>query len=111
MKTKTILCAAALGLVPVLSPAIAQAGVFCVTNGSEESYFFAVESREGERATMVLAPTGALCMAGGNAGGVVSVFENEQALEGCSRIVADGQTEAMLAYSEFDRCRWTSNDG
>ena len=111
MNIKNILIPLGLALGPALAPGLAQAGVFCVSNGAEAPYLFAIETREGARATQVLAPSGALCMAGAENGGVVSVFENETVVEGCSRLVDDGQTEVMLAYSEFDRCRWSSNDG
>ena len=93
-------------------PAIAQADVVCVENGSEQGYFFVVEGRGGteERVAQSLAPTETLCVPGA-AGGVVSVFVNENAMEGCSRLVGPGETETLLDYSEFDRCRWSSNDG
>ena len=111
MKLKTILIPAILTLAPALAPGLAQAGAFCVINASETAYFFVAESNEGVRRAQELAPDGALCVAEGDSGGVVSVFENENAMEGCSRLVTDGQIEQMLAYSEFDRCRWASNDG
>jgi len=111
MKLKTILIPAFLTLAQGMAPGLAQAGAFCVINTSETAYFFVAESTEGVRRAQNLAPNGALCVAGGDSGGVVSVFVDENAMEGCSRLVKDGQIEQMLAYSEFDRCRWASNDG
>ena len=107
MNLKSILFATAFATLPLG----AQAGLFCVINGAEQDYFFTVDSGDGRREGKRLGPAGALCMAGTDAGGVVSVFESEEALEGCSRLVVNGQMEVMLAYSEFDRCRWSSNDG
>ena len=111
MKPSNILISAMLTLGQGLAPGLAQAGAFCVINSSETAYYFVGESSEGVRVAQDLAPKDALCVAEGDSGGVVSVFVDENAMEGCSRLVVDGQIEQLLAYSEFDRCRWASNDG
>jgi hypothetical protein len=72
--------------------------------------FFAAEAREGPRVTATLAGGETLCSGPGNgAGGVVSVFETAEHFEGCSRLVSEGETEALLRYAEFDRCEWSSH--
>ncbi len=38
--------------------------------------------------------------------GTVGVFENEDALEGCSRLAKAGKTEVLIAYASFDNCQW-----
>ncbi len=82
----------------------------CVINGSNERYYFAVEERGGARELAELAPGETLCTAASDgASGVVSVFETAQELEGCSRLVAGGETEAMISYANFDRCAWSSH--
>ena len=90
------------------SPAMSEQAGVCVTNGSEHDYLFAAEANGADRITAPLAPGETLC-ADGDEGGVVSVFESEEALEGCSRIVAPGEADTLIAYSEFDRCAWASN--
>ena len=118
-------------LAPVLAQAQAQAQAqtqaqgapFCVRNDTAQTYFFTVAGRAssggengGEnRLGRTLAPGEDLCIPkggmGAGMGGTVSVFLNQDAVEGCSRLVGAGVSEALLAYSEFDRCRWSSNDG
>ncbi|MFW8593062.1 hypothetical protein [Cribrihabitans neustonicus] len=40
---------------------------------------------------------------------MVSVFENAQHLEGCSRLTPMGQSERLIRYADFDRCEWRSH--
>lgn len=80
----------------------------CVENGAAEPYLFAVEMESGPRQTSVLAPGEDLCISGSEAG-VVSVFENADALEGCSRLVAAFTRETLMRYVDFDRCEWSSH--
>ncbi|MFV2052799.1 hypothetical protein [Aliiroseovarius sp. YM-037] len=89
-------------------PASAFAEGVCVTNGSEHDYLFAAEATGADRITAPLAPGEILC-ADGEDGGVVSVFESADVLEGCSRLVAPGEADTLFAYAEFDRCAWASN--
>lgn len=83
----------------------------CVQNASAMPHFFAAEIDGGARVTGTLAAGEILCTAdvGASLNGVVSVFETETHLEGCSRLVASGTVEKMKKYSEFDRCAWSSN--
>lgn len=83
---------------------------FCIVNASEKPHFFVTETREGDRNFADLAPGERLCANGTAAkDGIVSVFESEDALEGCSRVIATGIAEEMLEYAEFDRCGWSSH--
>ncbi|MDJ0825766.1 MAG: hypothetical protein QNJ16_09715 [Rhodobacter sp.] len=94
----------------VVAPASAATGV-CVANGTEEAYLFVAEARDGVREIATLQPAATLCSPGtGGDGGVVSVFESAEHQEGCSRLVAEGATETLLRYVDFDRCHWSSHD-
>ena len=83
----------------------------CVKNGGNHSFFFAAEAPDAERRVQELAPGEVLCVHSAVRGqtGVVSVYEEFDALEGCSRLVPIGRTEVMLKYVDFDRCFWSSN--
>ncbi len=94
-------------------PSDIPTNAICVQNSGQETYFFAVDGGGDSRKTGHLEPgetlcTGALEMA---MQGKVSVFETEDHLEGCTRIVASGMVEQMRKYADFDRCLWSSNDG
>ena len=84
----------------------------CVVNASPRGLFFAVETREGARRFAALEPGERLCTEPtGAADGIVSVFEDADGFEGCSRIVPVGTAEQMRRYAEFDRCLWGSHGG
>lgn len=103
---------AALASVVALMASAAGAAEVCVTNGSEHAYLFAAEAGPGTRVTEVLAPGTMLCAGPAPAAldrGVVSVFPEPDALEGCSRLVAPGDGETLLRYAAFDRCLWSSH--
>ncbi|MCP5039241.1 MAG: hypothetical protein GY945_16740 [Rhodobacteraceae bacterium] len=100
---------ALIGLFPLV-PKLAYGGEICVVNSADDTYLFASEAHEGRRETAQLTPGQTLCVSGGESG-VVSVYEHADALEGCSRLVSAGQTEALLRYVDFDRCFWSSNSG
>lgn len=89
----------------------APADGFCIINAAELSFLFATETREGARQLLELAPGEHLCTdSTAAADGIVSVFENAQGFEGCSRIVPIGTAEQLTEYAEFDRCGWSSHD-
>lgn len=106
-----------LPLVPLVTalaaPALADpapSNGFCIVNASAVPYVFTTETREGRRQVAEIAPGGRLCAMGTDAkDGVVGVFESLEALEGCARIVPRGTSEELIAYAEFDRCRWGSH--
>lgn len=86
-------------------------GSFCIANASDQELFFVTETREGTRNFATLATGGQLCSVVTQAkDGIVGVFHDENALEGCSRIIGTGTSEAMLEYAEFDRCGWSSHN-
>ncbi len=90
-----------------------QNSEFCVTNQSTETYFFAADNGDGSasgRITATLAPGEKLCNIAVSAkASFVSVFENVDALEGCSRLIAPGLSEGLIRYADFDRCEWSSH--
>ena len=87
------------------------AGEVCVKNADSETLLFVAEVRGGERAVGQLTTGEVLCATGpGQAGGVVSVFESSEELEGCSRLVpAPGEIRILNRYVSFDRCAWDDN--
>ncbi len=88
------------------SPVLAESRI-CIENAAGHAHLFTTETREGLRQTAMLTPGGRLC-SGPTAAedGIVGVFETPDALEGCARIIPAGTTETLIAYAEFDRCRW-----
>ncbi len=83
---------------------------FCVVNGSQDRHLFVTETREGERQVANLDPGQSLCAdATQAADGIVTVFENADGFEGCSRIVPVGAVEEMLKFAVADRCGWGSH--
>lgn len=97
------------GLLLIPFRAMAESEV-CVENGTDGRYLFVAEARDGVRQVRSMGPGGILCSSGAGSGGVVSVFENAQEHEGCSRLVRDGETEVLLDFVDIDRCRWSSHD-
>lgn len=95
------------------SAVIASAGDVCVRNADDRVLLFAAEVRDGDRILSPLPPGGLLCAEGPErAGGVVSVFENIEEAEGCSRLVSPpGGTRILERYVSFDRCAWDDNAG
>ncbi len=83
----------------------------CVRNRDTHTHVFAAEAEGAERQVTTLAPGERLCIETrkSDARGVVSVYDSEDAFEGCSRLVPVGRTEDMLKYVDFDRCFWSSN--
>ena len=81
----------------------------CVTNATADALLFAVERRDGPRIVEPLSPDASLCLPDPDRlGGIVSVFEDAEAIEGCSRLVASGG-DSLQRYAEFDRCAWASH--
>lgn len=94
---------------PTFAQSVPQGG-FCIENGSEVPHLFITETREGVRQNATLAPGERLCASGSSAAdGIASVFESADTIEGCARVVPLGETEALIAYAEFDRCEWRSH--
>lgn len=92
------------------APADTAPDTLCVRNRNAHAHFFAVEAPGGTRRTATLAPGERLCTeARPGTTGMVSVYEEAEGFEGCSRLVPAGETEDMLKYVDFDRCFWGSN--
>lgn len=85
----------------------------CIENKAQDSFFFVAEASDGQRVSQQLAVGETLCIAGGEQGarGVVSVFPDQNHLEGCSRLTPMGNTETLKQYADFDRCEWGSHAG
>lgn len=86
------------------TPVLADA---CVQNGDETRLFFTAETAAA-RETGWLEPGATLCATGAGHERV-SVFEDEDALEGCTRLMPGGGTETLLRYASFDNCLWQSH--
>lgn len=96
---------------PFHAPPAKGQPALCVRNESAMRYLFAADPRAAPRITAMLAPGGVLCAPDPDRqGGVVSVFAAPEDLEGCSRLVPPGDSEALRRYAEFDRCAWASHD-
>lgn len=109
------------GLKPTLAVALlaqilhadpSQAGAearLCIHNGTEQLLLLVAESGS-KRIVAETGPGDALCLdgLGRQADGVVGVFENAEALEGCSRLAKAGHTERLEAFARFDNCSWTT---
>ncbi len=100
-------------LAVTLAAGVASAADICITKGADAPYVFTAANRTGQRARATLAPGATLCLseASDHPGGVVAAFGGEGQLEGCSRLVGPAGSDTLLAYVDFDRCRWTSNSG
>ncbi|MBL4892438.1 MAG: c-type cytochrome [Rhizobiaceae bacterium] len=84
------------------------AGKICVTNESDATLLFVAEANNGLRSNKTLAPKQTHCVASADANGTIGVFENEDALEGCSRLAKTGTPERLVSYTPFDNCAWGS---
>ena len=96
------------------APAMAKAAMpiaandICVENQSGKKMLFVVEAKGGDRVLKTLDGSGNLCVpeATAGAGGTVGVFQDADALEGCSRLAKAGTAERLIAYEPFDNCSW-----
>lgn len=108
MRNWVIALTAALLLVPATR---SVADEVCVRNEDRETLLFVAEARGGNRMVAQLSTGEVLCATSTKErGGVVSVFESLDELEGCSRIVSTlGGTRVLHRYVSFDRCEWDDN--
>lgn len=85
-----------------------QPGKICIINKSDAALFLTSEIDGGERRAAIVAAGGMLCAAAvdGQASGKVAVFENENAMEGCTRLAKTGHIEVLVSYASFDNCAW-----
>jgi hypothetical protein len=84
----------------------------CVNNQSGVDLFFVVRLNDGTRSTQTLEHNQNLCLAGssGNQPGTIAVFEDQFAMEGCTRLAKTNQPQTLTAYSSFDNCTWQNTD-
>lgn len=102
------------GMKSEATPAMAKAAMpiaandICVENQSGKKLLFVVEAKDGKRVLKTLDGYGNLCApeAIAGAGGTVGVFQDVDALEGCSRLAKAGTAERLIAYEPFDNCSW-----
>lgn len=91
----------------------ADAGArLCIHNDTAQRLAFVVESGSKRRVAET-APGAELCLdwLAKQARGVVGVFENMEALEGCSRLSEAGRTERLIGFARFDNCTWQTELG
>ncbi|NOR63810.1 MAG: hypothetical protein GQ535_15135 [Rhodobacteraceae bacterium] len=81
---------------------------FCVENNDDRAALFAVDAGNAFRTVAILAPGERLCTPefAEPTGGFVSIFLNEDAIEGCSRLAPAGSVQGLLKYHDFDNCAW-----
>ncbi len=92
----------------VVAQAQAPANGFCVENQDDRPALFVVDAGESYRAVATLAPDERLCTPAFEAptNGFVSIFYDENALEGCSRLTSAGTVQVLIKYADFDNCTW-----
>ena len=79
----------------------------CIQNKFPKTLLFTAEANGGQREVKMIKENATLCVTTDeNGSGTVGVFENEDALEGCSRLAKSGKTETLIAYASFDNCEW-----
>ena len=79
----------------------------CIQNNSSTTLLLTVEAGNGERQIKTLGNSGVLCIdSPEGSSGSVGVFENEDALEGCSRLAKAGKTQVLVDYASYDNCKW-----
>jgi hypothetical protein len=80
----------------------------CIENASGYELLFVAEEMGGARKAQTLKTGETLCVKPkkARAKGTVRVFENEDAIEGCSRLAIAGRTERLIDYVAFDNCTW-----
>ena len=96
-----------------LTAATSSVGAFCIENNADERLLFMAKPRdhagEGWPFRQWLKPGGKTC--GKPDSGItpveVFVFVDEEALEGCDRLVAPVGVLRLKSFIEFDRCAWS----
>ncbi len=80
----------------------------CIENDTREALFLVVDDLAGHRQGRVVTSGNRLCLEvpEDQARAMVGVFSDQDAVEGCSRLSRPGQIERLIAFAEFDNCRW-----
>ncbi len=84
---------------------MAKANQICIQNNYPKELLLTAETIDGKRELKTVGQNGYLCIES-EGEGTVGVFENVDALEGCSRLARAGKTEVLIAYASFDNCAW-----
>ena len=81
---------------------------FCVENQNDRAAVFVVDAGAEYREVAILATGERLCTPEFAApiSGFVSIFYDEDAIEGCSRLAPAGSVQVLLKYHDFDNCEW-----
>ncbi|OYX45047.1 MAG: hypothetical protein B7Z02_03135 [Rhodobacterales bacterium 32-67-9] len=89
------------------SAALAQAA--CVTNETDRTLYFTIDSSSGgDRQADFVKPGGEMCLPDAQ-GQVFRVFASVDDIEGCSRIVGPSGRDSLLDFQSADNCRWASH--
>ena len=84
---------------------MAKSNQICIQNNYPKELLLTAETIDGKRELKTVGQNGYLCIES-EGEGTVGVFENIDALEGCSRLAKAGKTEVLIAYASFDNCAW-----
>ena len=78
---------------------------YCVRNGHDERLLFVAEYRNGDRRRRLSNTSDDWCLP--RAGlRVIWTFTDEDALEGCSRVVGEESGLVLRSFTAFDNCAW-----
>lgn len=86
----------------------ASGASLCIVNDTDQTLLLVVDDLATRRIAKIAVAGEQLCLpvADCQQKGTVGVFADAEALEGCSRLSRAGQVEHLLAYQDFDNCRW-----
>ncbi len=81
---------------------------YCIVNRDQERFFMVAEDRAGNRREFLAAPGRNWCVPRKDLK-IVWVFEDQDAIEGCSHLVNPGEIGLdLVSYASFDNCRWSA---
>ncbi|MBE0414543.1 hypothetical protein [Yoonia sp.] len=94
----------------VSAMAAAPAVAACVVNGTTETLYFTIESRDGSlaRTGATLPPGAELCLPAAPSA-VFTAFASESSMEGCPRMSGPDRRDRLVHFLATDACRWASH--
>lgn len=95
----------------LLIPSLAQAeDEVCVVNGTNDRYYFTIETRSGTVESGTVIASGKLCAdaSASTKGGRIEVSESKESVEGCTRLTPANSHETLLRFAIGDLCTWSS---
>lgn len=104
MKRGTIL----LGAMLTATGALASGHDICIENATDAPWLFTAAADDGARRSARLEPGASLCVEGRGTG-TVAVFEDGDALEGCSRRTTSGRVQRLTRFPGVDLCDWQTD--